>query len=94
MELVARPNGPGKIAVACDCSSGERATRVIDRARVPKRYEHCDFGATSRIWPTEKYGPRSTRPIAEAGPIWWRKASFANIRAPAKKGLLLMGPSG
>src|SRR5260221_12877464 len=46
-KLVARPNGPGKFAVACDCSSGERATRVMDRARVPKRYEHCDFESYS-----------------------------------------------
>ena len=42
-KLVARPNGPGKFAVACDCSTGERATLVMDRARIPKRYEHCDF---------------------------------------------------
>jgi len=21
----------------------DRATRVMDRARIPKRYEHCDF---------------------------------------------------
>jgi DNA replication protein DnaC len=42
-KLVPRPDGAGSVAVACDCGMQERATRVMDRARIPKRYEHCDF---------------------------------------------------
>lgn len=33
----------GKVAVPCDCGMQERAVRVMERARIPKRYEHCDF---------------------------------------------------
>ena len=42
-KLVARPDGPGKFAVACDCGSGERAVLTMNRARIPKRYEHCEL---------------------------------------------------
>src|SRR5260370_1183577 len=43
-KLVPRSDGVrGNVAVACDCGMEERATRVMDRARIPKRYEHCDF---------------------------------------------------
>ena len=34
---------PGQVAVACECGMEERAEIVMERARVPKRYEHCDF---------------------------------------------------
>ena len=30
-------------AVPCDCTEGDRAGRVLARARVPERYRHCDF---------------------------------------------------
>ena len=30
-------------AVRCDCTGDERAARELARARIPKRYEHCDF---------------------------------------------------
>lgn len=43
-KLVPRPDGaPGKVAIACDCGMEQRSERVIERARIPKRYEHCDF---------------------------------------------------
>ena len=43
-KLVARADGArGSVAVACDCGMEERAGRVMERARIPKRYEHCDF---------------------------------------------------
>ena len=43
-KLVPRTDGTrGNVAVACDCGMEERATRTMERARVPKRYEHCDF---------------------------------------------------
>lgn len=42
--MVPRADGAaGSVAVACDCGMEERATRVLERARIPKRYEHCDF---------------------------------------------------
>jgi len=30
-------------AVPCDCTGSDRAARTIGRARIPRRYEHCDF---------------------------------------------------
>ena len=43
-KLVPRGDGaPGKVAVACDCGMEKRASLVMERARIPKRYEHCDF---------------------------------------------------
>ena len=42
--MVARKGGvPGNMAVACECGMEERAEKVMERARIPKRYEHCDF---------------------------------------------------
>jgi DNA replication protein DnaC len=43
-KVVPRKDGaPGQMAVACECGMEERAEKVMERARVPKRYEHCDF---------------------------------------------------
>ena len=43
-KMVARADAaPGRVAVACACGMEERAVRVMERARIPKRYEHCDF---------------------------------------------------
>ena len=43
-KMVPRQDGAGgRVAVACDCGMEERASRVMERARIPKRYEHCDF---------------------------------------------------
>src|ERR1019366_2760467 len=30
-------------AVPCDCTGGDRVSRSLVRARIPHRYEHCDF---------------------------------------------------
>src|SRR6266571_2000886 len=30
-------------AVPCDCTGSDRAARTIARARIPRRYEKCDF---------------------------------------------------
>src|SRR6266851_1735793 len=30
-------------AVPCDCTGKDRTARTIGRARIPNRYEHCDF---------------------------------------------------
>lgn len=37
-------SGPKRVwAVPCDCTGEDRAARVLSRARLPTRYEHCDF---------------------------------------------------
>jgi len=43
-KLVPRGDGSaGKMAAACDCGMEERAVRVVERARIPKKYHDCDF---------------------------------------------------
>ena len=43
-KLVPRADGAaGSVAVACDCGMQERAARVMERARIPKKYQDCDF---------------------------------------------------
>ncbi|MHB8541799.1 MAG: ATP-binding protein [Candidatus Acidiferrales bacterium] len=37
-------NGPKAVwAVPCDCTVGDRHSRILERARLPKRYLHCNF---------------------------------------------------
>ena len=41
---MARKDGaPGQMAVACECGMEERAEKVMERARIPKRYRECSF---------------------------------------------------
>ena len=35
--------GLPRVAVLCECAESERAVRALQRARIPARYEHCDF---------------------------------------------------
>jgi len=92
-KLVARPDGPGKFAVACDCSTGERATLVMDRARIPKRYEHCDFEsyvtdlADGKVW-TSQHAQSLKRASMDT------QGFVREYPGSSEKGLLLMGPSG
>ena len=93
-KLVPRADGaPGKVAVPCDCGMQERAVRVMERARIPKRYEHCDFEsyvtdlADGKTWTAQhaqslKQGKMLTQGFVRDYP------------GSAEKGLLLMGPSG
>jgi DNA replication protein DnaC len=36
-------SGQPRVAVLCDCVESERTARGLGRARIPARYEHCDF---------------------------------------------------
>jgi DNA replication protein DnaC len=85
--------GLPRVAVLCDCVETERTTRGLARARIPNRYEHCDFDS----FETDVYE-------GAAGSVF-----FNNSLAQAKlivdgfardypltmdAGLLLMGPCG
>src|SRR5215813_7206275 len=83
-KMIARPDGAGTMAVACDCGMEERALRVMDRARVPKRYEHCDFESYST---DVSENPQHTSSLKAA-------KLFAAAGIFGEKGLMLMGPSG
>jgi DNA replication protein DnaC len=92
-KLVARNDAPGKFAVACDCGSGERAARTMDRAHIPKRYEHCDFEsyvtdlADGKVWTTQNAQSLKQAKLVTQGFV-------RDYPGASEKGLLLMGPSG
>ncbi len=80
-------------AVPCDCTGGDRTTRAITRARVPKRYEHCDFeNFDIDLWEGRPNSQSWNKSLSQAKLI---VEGFArNYPAASQTGLLLMGPSG
>lgn len=83
---------PGEMAVACECGMEVRAGVVMERARIPKRYEHCDFEsfatelADGKTWTAQhEQSLKQTKMLAQG---------FVRDYPATEKGLLLMGPSG
>jgi DNA replication protein DnaC len=89
-KLVPRPDGAaGSVAVPCDCGMQERAGRIMERARVPKRYEHCDFESYS----TDVGSSQQERLSLQQAKL--SAQSFVrDYPGASEKGLLLLGPSG
>ncbi len=85
--------GSPRVAVRCDCVQVDPPARIFGRARIPLRYEHCDF----ENFDTDLY---ESAPQAAA----WNRSleqsrlvveSFArDYPAGTDSGLLLMGPCG
>lgn len=80
-------------AVRCECSTAERPARIFERARIPRRYEHCDF----ENFETDNYADEP------GGAAWDQSLSQAKLALQAfardyplgtEYGLLLMGPCG
>src|SRR3984893_11096181 len=93
-KLVPRTDGTrGNVAVACDCGMEERATRVMERARIPKRYEHCDFESyvtdltDGKTWTAQHAQSLKQAKLNVQGFV-------RDFPAATEKGVLLMGPSG
>jgi DNA replication protein DnaC len=87
--------GPPKLtwAIPCDCSEADRAGRSLARARIPRRYEHCDFANfEADLWESEPGGPAWDRSLAQAKLVV--QAFARNYPAGGETGLLLMGPCG
>jgi DNA replication protein DnaC len=84
-------------AVPCDCAGNDRAARVLERARIPQRYQQCDFENFGTDWPSLQYDnvPEATawsRSLEQARLV---VATFAReYPAGDQAGLLLMGPCG
>jgi len=88
-KMVPRPDGAGNVAVACDCGMEDRAQRAMERARIPARYEHCDFESFST---DVGVTPQQTQSLQQA-----KLSAQAFVRdypGATEKGLLLLGPSG
>ncbi len=87
--------GEGKTvwAVPCDCTVGDRRSRVVDRARLPRRYVHCNFesydtdlgyrSSEAKVW---------NHSLAQAKLVV--QAFARDFPVGAEHGLLLMGPCG
>jgi len=93
-KLIARTDGArGSVAVACDCGMEERASRAIDRAHIPKRYETCDFESyETNLADGKTYTTQQTESLKRA-----KMATQAFVReypGADLSGLLLMGNSG
>lgn len=86
-----------RVAIPCDCGEGQRATRQLERARIPRRYEHCDFDNFDT-------GLYESDPHSAAQASQWNRSleqaklvveGFArDYPAASEAGLLLMGPCG
>ena len=91
--MIPRPDGSGRAAVACDCGMQDRAVRVIERARVPKRYEHCDFESyVPDLTDGKTWTAQHAQSLKNAKMLTQR--FVAEYPISSEKGLLLMGPSG
>ena len=87
-------------AVPCDCTGTDRAARTMSRARIPRRYEHCDFDN----FDTNLYGAsREAADWSRQSAAWDRSLEQSKLVVDAfardypvgtETGLLLMGPCG
>ena len=92
-KLIARKDGaPGSVAVACECGLEERAETMMLRARIPKRYEHCDFESyATDLADGETWSTQHERSLKQAKLL---AQGFVRDYPATEKGLLLIGPSG
>jgi DNA replication protein DnaC len=83
-------------AVACDCTTGDRTERALQRARVPERYRHCDFENYETDNDIENVTREQlsswNRSLTQAKMLVQRFAS--EFPVGSEHGLLLMGPCG
>jgi DNA replication protein DnaC len=93
-KLVARADGAaGKVAVACDCGMEARAARVMQRARIPKRYENCDFESyQTDLADGKTYSAQQAESLKRAKMM--AQAFVRHYPGGDQTGLLLMGNSG
>ncbi len=80
-------------AVPCNCTGKDRSTRAMDRARIPTRYEHCDFDNFDKdIYDTGADWPAWNRSLEQAKLV--TEAFARDYPAGPDTGLLIMGPCG
>ena len=83
----------GRLAVPCDCAQGDRAARSLARARIPRRYEHCDFqNFDTDLQHEDARAEDWNRSLEQAKLV---VESFArDYPVGTDSGMLLMGPCG
>ena len=78
--ILESPEGKSQAAL-CPCRREDRAGRLLEQARIPRRYHRCDFESYNEI----SLSHRMARQRAE---------KFAREYPACDSGLLLMGPPG
>src|SRR3979490_1773592 len=92
-KLVPRGDGAGNVAVPCDCGMEKRASLVTERARIPKRYEHCDFESyVTDLTDGNAWMPQHAHSLKQAK--LFTQGFVREYPGSSEKGLLFMGPSG
>ncbi len=83
-----------RTAVLCECSAQDRNVRLFESARIPHRYEHCDFAnfETDLYAETEASGAAWDQSLEQAKLTL--QAFVRGYPLEVDYGLLLMGPSG
>ena len=92
-KMVPREGGAGTVAVPCDCGAEERAAHVFERARIPKRYEHCDFESfETNLADDNRYTSEPVRSLQQAKLL--AQTFVREYPGATGTGLLFMGNSG
>jgi DNA replication protein DnaC len=80
-------------AVPCDCTGADRNTRNLTRARIPKRYEHCDFeNFETDLWDDQPKADAWNKSLSQARIVV--EAFARNYPVAGETGILLMGSCG
>lgn len=88
-----RADGRGTVAAPCDCGMEDREARTIERARIPKRYEHCDFESyVTDLADGKTWTPQHAQSLKQAKLV--TEAFVRDYPALSDRGLLLLGRSG
>ena len=83
-------------AVPCECTDVDRQSRILERARLPRRYMHCNFES----YDTDQYDGETH---GSEAPAWNRSLAQAKLIVQGfargfpvgtEHGLMLMGPCG
>lgn len=83
-----------RVAVRCECAAADRTSRLLARARIPRRYEHCTFESfdTDLAYEGEPDGRPWNRSLEQAKIV--AQAFARHFPVDVEHGLLFMGPAG
>ncbi len=80
-------------AVRCECTATDRDARLLERARIPRRYEHCDFdNFDTRIYGGQPGGEAWDSSLEHA--LLVVQGFAREYPVGTDHGLLLIGPCG
>lgn len=83
VDMVDQFGRPSQRATKCDCQRRMHGERLLQQARIPKRYQHCDF---------EAFEHEGT--FRSLGPAYLAARRFVEEYPVETAGLLLIGPIG